>query len=55
MSNQQSAINIQQSPILSGAELITDINKLDHLISENNELISIFVASIKTASAKLKS
>jgi hypothetical protein len=55
MSNQQSAINIQQSPILRGAGLVTDINSLDRLISENNELISIFVASIKTASTKLKS
>ncbi len=41
--------------IQKGAALVSDINKLDRLISENNELISIFVASIKTASAKLKS
>ena len=32
------------------AELITPPSKLDPLIAENNELISIFVASVKTAS-----
>ena len=41
--------------IQKGAGLVTDMNKLDLLISENNELISIFVASIKTTSTKLKS
>lgn len=41
--------------IQKGASLIQDINKLDILLKENNELISIFVASIKTASLKLKS
>jgi len=40
--------------IQKGAFLIQDINKLDILLKENNELISIFVASIKTASSKLK-
>ena len=40
--------------IQKGAFLIKDINKLDILLKENNELISIFVASIKTASSKLK-
>ncbi len=40
--------------IQKGASLIKDINKLDVLLKENNELISIFVASIKTASSKLK-
>lgn len=41
--------------IQKGASLIQDINKLAILLKENNELISIFVASIKTASLKLKS
>lgn len=41
--------------IHKGASLIQDNNKLDILLKENNELISIFVASIKTASLKLKS
>jgi len=41
--------------IQKGASLLQDINKLDILLKENNELISIFVASIKTASLKLKS
>lgn len=36
------------------AKLVADVNQLDRLISENNELISIFVASIKTASTKQK-
>lgn len=40
--------------IQKGAKLITDIDSLDILIKENDELISIFVASIKTASLKLK-
>lgn len=40
--------------IQKGANLTKDINNLDRLISENNELISIFVASIKTATSKLK-
>ena len=40
--------------IQKGAELMKDIQKLDELLTENNELISIFVASIKTASLKNK-
>jgi four helix bundle protein len=47
----ESLINMR---IQKGAKLITDIDSLDKLIKENNELISIFVASIKTASLKLK-
>jgi len=39
--------------IQKGAQLILDIQQLDKLVIENNELISIFVASIKTASKKL--
>jgi len=41
--------------IQKGAVLILDIDSLNTLISESNELISIFVASIKTATNKLKS
>lgn len=41
--------------IQNGANLITDTKSLNILIKENNELISIFVVSIKTASSKLKS
>ncbi len=41
--------------IQKGANLINDIESLDNLLKENNELISIFVVSIKTASSKLKS
>lgn len=40
--------------IQKGAHLITDIEALDKLLKENDELISIFVVSIKTASLKLK-
>lgn len=40
--------------IQKGAKLILDIEELDRLIDENNQLISIFVASIKTASNKVK-
>ena len=41
--------------IQKGANLISDINFLEKLLKENDELISIFVVSIKTASNKLKS
>lgn len=41
--------------IQNGANLMTDTESLNILIKENNELISIFVVSIKTASSKLKS
>ena len=47
----ESMINLR---IQKGAELMKDIQKLDELLAENNELISIFVASIKTASLKNK-
>lgn len=40
--------------IQKGAHLITNIQMIDALLIENNELISIFVASIKTASNKNK-
>lgn len=38
--------------IQKGASLIADVKELDLLLDENNQLISIFVASIKTASTK---
>ena len=47
----ESLINMR---IQKGAKLITDVVSLDNLIKENDGLISIFVASIKTASSKLK-
>jgi four helix bundle protein len=34
--------------------LIKPVSKLESLISENNELISIFVTSVKTAKEKSK-
>lgn len=37
------------------AKLIKPVSKLDSLIQENNELISIFVTSIKTAKKKSSS
>lgn len=47
----ESMINMK---IQKGAGTILNIDALDILIGENNELISIFVASIKTSSSKLK-
>ncbi|MEZ4858352.1 MAG: four helix bundle protein [Flavobacteriaceae bacterium] len=41
--------------IPKGAELISNKEMIKKLIQENDELISIFVVSIKTASNKLKS
>jgi len=37
-----------------GADLVKNIEKLNYLIKENDELISIFVVSIKTSSQKIK-
>ena len=45
----ESYINMK---IQKGAGLIIDIDSLNKLLKENDELISIFVASIKTASLK---
>ena len=42
----ESMVNLK---IQKGAELIQNIEKLDGLLQENNELISIFVASIRTS------
>ena len=47
----ESLINMK---IQKGAKLTTDVDSLNNLMIENDELISIFVASIKTASNKLK-
>ena len=41
--------------IQKGADLVKDIEQLNTLIKENDELISIFVVSVKTASSKPKS
>ena len=38
--------------IQKGANLLRDIVELSRLLDENNQLISIFVSSIKTATAK---
>ncbi|WP_405369632.1 four helix bundle protein [Nonlabens sp. Asnod2-A12] len=40
--------------IQKGANTITKIELLDSLLDENNQLISIFVASIKTSTNKKK-
>ncbi|MFD2542231.1 four helix bundle protein [Lacinutrix gracilariae] len=47
----ESYINLK---IQKGASLISDLTALEKLLKENDELISIFVVSIKTASNKLK-
>jgi len=48
----ESFINLK---IQKGTNTIKNLNGLEELLKENDELISIFVASIKTASNKLKS
>ena len=47
----ESYINLK---IQKGANTILDLENLDFILKENNELISIFVTSIKTASNKIK-
>lgn len=47
----ESHVNLK---IQKGANLILNIEQLEKLLDENNQLISIFVSSIKTASKKLK-
>ncbi len=47
----ESMVNMK---IQKEAELIKDKITIDRLIDENNQLISIFVASIKTATSKIK-
>ena len=40
--------------IIVGANLVKPASKLEPLINENNELISIFVTSVKTAKENSK-
>lgn len=47
----ESYVNLK---IQRGSQTILDSNGLEKLLKENDELISIFVSSIKTASKKLK-
>lgn len=47
----ESLVNLK---IQKGAELIKDIKKLDELLEENNQLIAIFVTSIRTSEQKNK-
>ncbi|WP_223266495.1 four helix bundle protein [Gelidibacter gilvus] len=48
----ESLVNLK---IQKGADLIKDIERLDLLMKENNELIAIFVSSIRTSQNKNKS
>lgn len=45
----ESLVNLK---IQKGAKLIKDIERLESLLKENNELISIFVVSIRTSESK---
>lgn len=47
----ESLVNLK---IQKRANLIKDIEKLDLLLKENNELIAIFVSSIRTSNSKNK-
>jgi len=47
----ESLVNLK---IQQGAELIRDMDRFNILIQENNELISIFVVSIRTSQNKNK-
>ena len=42
----ESLVNLR---IQKGANLISDLKRLDIVIKENNELIAIFVSSIRTS------
>ena len=42
----ESLVNLR---IQKGANLISDIGRLDKIVKENNELIAIFVSSIRTS------
>jgi hypothetical protein len=46
----ESLVNLKIQKV---ANLIKDLNKLDDLIVENNQLIAIFVTSIKTSEQKI--
>ena len=39
--------------IQKGAKLVSNVESIDKLLKENNELISIFVISVKTSTSKL--
>ena len=43
----ESFVNLK---IMKGSKLVKDITELERMLNENNELIAIFVSSIKTAS-----
>ncbi|AFU67795.1 hypothetical protein P700755_000800 [Psychroflexus torquis ATCC 700755] len=47
----ESLVNLK---IQKGAELIENFKKLDELLEENNQLIAIFVTSIRTSEQKNK-
>ncbi|MEZ4792725.1 MAG: four helix bundle protein [Gelidibacter sp.] len=47
----ESLVNLK---IQKGANLIKDIERLELLLKENNELIAIFVSSIRTSNSKNK-
>ena len=47
----ESLVNLK---IQKGANLVKDLEKLELLLKENNELIAIFVSSIKTSQNKNK-
>lgn len=47
----ESLVNLK---IQKGASLIPDIHRMDLLLKENNELIAIFVSSIRTSQNKNK-
>jgi len=47
----ESLVNLK---IQKGANLVIDMEKQDNLLKENNELIAIFVTSIKTSKSKIK-
>ncbi|MEN9324104.1 MAG: hypothetical protein RIT03_1910 [Bacteroidota bacterium] len=47
----ESSVNMK---IMKGAALVSTTCLLDEMMKENDELISIFVASIKTATSKIR-
>ena len=47
----ESLVNLK---IQKGANLVNDLERLELLLKENNELVAIFVASIKTSRSKIK-
>ena len=47
----ESLVNLK---IQKGAKLIKDINLIDEMLQENNQLVAIFVSSIRTSENKRK-